>query len=186
MTLRTLDKQVLRSLTRAFQHGVENCYQHLFDSRCAKVLSFCRDLCFLPHLLELRCSWKDVTVSELATRCHLSPTLFASGATVTTLDTVLADNMQFQSLCHTLLQHRLQVKKNLLVSLKRLVTWNIGGGAVHRLQEGNKFRIIRRLSNTGIVCLQETRWTEVGATALQQRLTGTHVLHSPANITQDG
>ena len=125
-------------------------------------------------------------MSELATTCHLSPTLFASSATVTTLDTVLADNMQFQSLCHTLLQHRLQVKKNLLVSLKRLVTWNIGGGAVHRLQEGNKFRIIRRLGNTGIVCLQETRWTEVGATALQQRLTGTHVLHSPANITQDG
>ena len=78
------------------------------------------------------------------------------------------------------------MKQNLFVSLKRLVTWNIGGGAVHRLQEGTKFRNIRRLSNTGIVCLQETRWTEAGATALQQRLTGTQVLHSPATVTQDG
>ena len=99
---------------------------------------------------------------------------------------LLSENIQFQSLCHTLLQHRLQVEKNLLVSLKRLATWNIGGGAVHRLQEGNKFRIIRRISNTGILCLQETRWTEVGAVALQQRLTGTHVLHSPATVTSDG
>ena len=36
------------------------------------------------------------------------------------------------------------------------------------------------------MCLQETRWTEAGATALQQRLTGTQVLHSPANFTHDG
>ena len=186
MTLRSLEKQALRSLTRAFQHGVENCFQHLFDARCAKILSYCRDLCFLPHLLDLHCSWKDVTVREFASKCQLSTSLFALGGPDTTLYAALADNMQFQSLCHTLLQHRLRVKKNLFVSLKRLVTWNIGGGAVHRLQEGNKFRIIRRLSNTGIVCLQETRWTDVGATAVQQRLTGTRVVHSPAAITQDG
>ena len=186
MTLRTLDKQVLRSLTRAFQHGVESCYQQLFDTRCAKVLSFCRDLCFLPHLLEVRGSWKEIRVCDLANRCQLPPTIFTSTVNAVSLATILADNMDFQHLCHALLQYRLQVKQNLFVSLKRLVTWNIGGGAVHRLQEGTKFRNIRRLSNTGIVCLQETRWTDAGASALQQRLTGTRVLHSPAKVTPEG
>ena len=117
MTLRQLDRQVLRSLTRAFQHGVESCYQQLFDTRCAKVLSFCRDLCFLPHLLEVSGSWKEVRVYDLANRCQLPSSIFTSYVNVDSLSTILADNMDFQHLCHALLQYRLQVKQNLFVSL---------------------------------------------------------------------
>ena len=89
MTLRSLNKQALRSLTRAFQHGVEDCFQSLFDARCAKILSHCRDLCFLPHLLNLQCQWKDVTVQDLANKCQLSTSLFTSDASDTMLDAVL-------------------------------------------------------------------------------------------------
>ena len=36
-------------LTQTFKHGIEDQYKKLHGSSCSRSLSFCRDLCFLPH-----------------------------------------------------------------------------------------------------------------------------------------
>ena len=50
----------------------------------------------------------------------------------------------------------------------------------------NKLRTFRRLGSQGILCLQETRWSQSGDTAMQQRLNRMQVAHTPAVSTEAG
>ena len=185
-TLGSVNKVVLRSLTRSFQHGVEQQYKQQFHASCAKVLSFCRDLCFLLHILQLNVPWKDISTRTFILHIHANSALFDDDQSQEDMESSLLSLPGFQNLCDMLLQYRLRTKKNLFVSLRQVATWNIGGGAVHRLQESNKLKVIRRLGYKGIVCLQETRWTEASTMALQQRLCRQQVFQSPATVNETG
>ena len=67
----------------------------------------------------------------------------------------------------------------------RALTWNVGGAAIHRIN-ANKFRTFRRLGAQGILCLQETRWSQSGDASMQQRLNRMQVVHTPASVTDAG
>ena len=74
-TLTGLCFRVRKFLTQTFKHGVEDHYKKVHGSNCSRSLSYCRDLCFLPHLLKVKLSWKDITVQDFAVAFNIDATL---------------------------------------------------------------------------------------------------------------
>ena len=60
------------------------------------------------------------------------------------------------------------------------------GAAIHRFNNADKLPVFKRLGAKGILCLQETRWTQSGEASLQQRLNWMQVVHTPAATTDSG
>ena len=68
-------------------------------------------------------------------------------------------SLYFYEYCDKLFEHRIHVRQNLLVSLKKITTWNISGRRPPSYGCDLKMSLIRRHLKRGPVCLQETRWS---------------------------
>ena len=74
-TLFQLNHRVRKFLTQTFKHGIEDHYKKVNGSNCSRSLSFCRDLAFLPHLLSVKTSWKDITVQDFSVAFNIDGSL---------------------------------------------------------------------------------------------------------------
>ena len=111
--------------------------------------------------------------------------LFRSILSLLDIQNPLFLSSSFWDSCVQLIDHRLSLRQNLFVGIKQVSTWNVGGAAIHRLNT-TKLRAFRRLGSQGILCLQETRWSQSGDTSMQQRLNKMQVAHTPAITTDAG
>ena len=82
--------------------------------------------------------------------------------------------------------HRIHVRQNLLVSLKKITTWNISGWRPPTQRGDFKMSVIRRHLKKGPVCLQETRWTSSMTIGMQQRFNAVQICSSDAIPTVNG
>ena len=65
------------------------------------------------------------------------------------------------------------------------MTWNVSGWRT--LQWTNpKTKAILRHARKGIVCLQETKWSQSTSTSFLQNYPGFNIAHTPAQITDNG
>ena len=188
-TLIQLCFRVRKFLTQTFKHGIEDQYKKLHGSSCSRSLSYCRDLCFLPHLLKVKTSWKDISVQDFSVAFNIDGSLLMNDdqkiLCLPDIQNPLFLSSRFWERCAQLIDHRLSIRQNLFVGIKQVSTWNVGGAAIHRLNM-NKLRAFRRLGSQGILCLQETRWSQSGDTSMQQRLNKMQVAHTPAVVTDAG
>ena len=188
-TLSQLGFRVRKFLTQSFKHGIEDQYKRLHGSNCSKSLSYCRDLCFLPHLLNIKTSWKDIPIQDFSIAFNIDRLLLMDDdrriRCLMDIQEPLYLSSRFWDKCTQLINHRLNIRQNLFVGIKQVSTWNVGGASIHRLNM-NKLRAFRRLGSQGILCLQETRWSQSGDTSMQQRLNKMQVAHTPAVSTEAG
>ena len=182
--------RVRKLLTQAFKNGIEECYKRKHGVKCSRLQSYCRDLCFLPHLLDMKLSWKDISVQAFAISLNIEGTLLLHHEEaiqqLADIKDPLCLSEKFWKSCEKLMEHRLRIRKNLFVGIKQVSTWKVGGAAVQRLNNTDKLRVFKRFGAKGILCLQETRWSQSGDAAMQQRLNRMQAVHTPAAITNSG
>ena len=77
-TLFKLCFRVGKFLTKTFKNGIEDHYKKVHGINCSRSLSYCRDLCFLPHLLNVKSSWKDISVQDFAAAFNIDATLLVN------------------------------------------------------------------------------------------------------------
>ena len=120
-------------LTQAFKHGIEDQYKKLHGTNCSRSLSYCRDLCFLPHLLRVKTSWKDITVQEFSVAFNIDASLLMNDdqriLSLLDIQNPLFLSTSFWDSCAQLIDHRLSIRQNLFVGIKQVSTWNVGGGS---------------------------------------------------------
>ena len=188
-TLFKLCFRVGKFLTKTFKNGIEDHYKKVHGINCSRSLSYCRDLCFLPHLLNVKSSWKDIAVQDFAAAFNIDATLLMNDEQriqqLMDIKNPLFLSSSFWEGCAKLTEHRLGIRQNLFVGIKQVSTWTVGGAAIHRLNM-NKLRAFRRLGAQGSLCLQETRWSQSGDASMQQRLNKMQVAHTPASVTDAG
>ncbi len=56
-----------------FSFLIKDAFWYQFEFHCPKHLLRVRDLCFLPHLLEVRTSWQEITLQQLSDALEVSP-----------------------------------------------------------------------------------------------------------------
>ena len=188
-TLSQVSFRVRKFLTQIFKHGIEDQYKKLHGSSCSRSLSYCRDLCFLPHILRVKTTWKDILIPDFSDAFGIDRLLLMDEdqriRSLMDIQEPLFMSSCFWDKCTQLIIHRLNIRQNLFVGIKQVSTWNVGGASIHRMNL-NKLRTFRRLGSQGILCLQETRWSQSGDTAMQQRLNKMQVAHTPAVSTDAG
>ena len=152
-TLFKLCFRVRKFLTQTFKHGIEDQFKKSHGANCSRSLSYGRDLCFLPHLLKVKSSWKDITVQDFAVAFNIDASLLMNDEqrilSLMEIQSPLFLSSSFWDSCAQLIEHRLSIRQNLFVGIKQVSTWNVGGAAIHRLNM-TKLRAFRRLGSQGI------------------------------------
>ena len=92
----------------------------------------------------------------------------------------------FYQYCDELSEHRIHVRQNLLVSLKKITTWNISGWRPPSYGCNLKMSVVRRYLKRGPVCLQETCWSTSMTVGTQQRFNAVQICSLEAVPTLNG
>ena len=168
---------------RAPDHGCK------YHRRAPKPFCKISSLSFIPHLLQIPVDWKSIPVNfffaKFAVQCDINP----SSADIFHLYDywqIAKNSPQFYQSCDQLFTHCIQVRQNLLVSLKKITTWNISGWRPPTQGCDFKMSIIRRHLKKGPVCLQETRWSTSMTVGMQQRFNAVQICSSEAIPTING
>ena len=150
-----------------------------------------QSLSFLPHLLGVSGSWKNIQVynficSYVNKEVPIYRTLEEFCDEFLDLWRTAQISTVFEEHTRILYDYRIMVRQNLLVSLRHVVSWNIS--CWHPLYTGRdpKLITIRKHLKKGPVRLQETKWTDAMAIGLQQRLPAVRVIRTSAIPTEQG
>ncbi len=57
--------ETISSIKKMFSFLIKDVFWYRFKFSCPKHLLRVRDLCFLPHLLDVRTSWHDITLQKI-------------------------------------------------------------------------------------------------------------------------
>ena len=188
-TLGALPSFFLTSIRKDFARQITDVYYTKYQCRAPKPFCKISSLSFLPHLLQIPVDWKSISVklflAKFAVQCDINP----SDADISHLYDywqIAKNSPQFYQFCDQLFTHRIQVRQNLLVSLKKITTWNISGWRPPTQGCDFKMSIIRRHLKKGPVCLQETRWSTSMTVGMQQRFNAVQICSSEAIPTING
>ena len=176
--IRQCSIETVSSIKKVFLFLIRDAFQHRFKYSCPKHLIRNRDLSFLPHLLDMRASWHDVSLLNLAD---------ALGIPINDLDLVLQQpsrlrpNEGTHPLGARLLHYRLINNGALPTRMKVLFSWNLSSWSSTSPTD-YRLRRCRRLLKSGPVCTQETKWKghEPDPEALYQSIPGVRIVKSPA------
>ena len=169
--------------THAWSRQIRALYRQQFQGKCPRTLSNLQTLTFLPKVLEVQVPWTLLEVQTVASNCGVPIVCFAG--TRHNLANALATSPSFHQLCQRVLQFRLEKKHDCCTTLRQLTTWNVSGWRTVQWTQP-KSRAIHRAARKGIVCLQETRWSDSTAANFLQNYPGFDVSHTPAAVTDNG
>ena len=182
-TLGTVAKPLLLEFRNAWSRQIRALYRQQFQGKCPRTLSNLQTLTFLPKILEVQVPWSLLEVSTVASNCGVPIVCFAG--TKQALANALDTSPDFHQLCQRVLQFRLEKKHDCCTTLRHITTWNVSGWrSIQWTQQ--KSRAIHRSARKGIVCLQETRWSDSTAANFLQNYPGFDVSHTPAAVTDNG
>ena len=168
--------ETISSIKKMFSFLIKEAFQHRFEFSCPKHLLRVRDLCFLPHLLDVRMSWHDLTLQQLS---HALGVTCNDFELVLIQPTLLRPDEGTHPLGAKLLQHRLANNGALPTRMKMFYSWNLSSWTSTSPTD-YRLRRCRRLLRHGPVCLQETKWKGHEPEALYQSIPGVKIVHSPA------
>ena len=183
LRLGTVAKPLLHEFRNAWSRHIRMQYTQRFHKKCPRSLSRLQSLSFVPQVLGSTVPWTFLEVQFVANRCGIHSSCFSG------LHSLLANALdmsnEFRALCSKVLEYRLEKKQDCCTSLRNITTWNVSGW--RKIQWTNdKSRIIHRYAKKGIVCLQETRWSDSTATSFLQNYPGYNLVHTPALVTEQG
>ena len=121
-TLGALPSFFLTSIRKDFVRQITDVYYTKYHCRAPKPFCKISSLSFIPHLLQIPVDWKSIPVNlflaKFAVQCDINP----SDADISHLYDywqIAKSSPQFYQFCDQLFTHRIQVRQNLLVSLKK-------------------------------------------------------------------
>ena len=183
LRLGTVAKPLLHEFRNAWSRHIRMQYTQRFQKKCPRSLSRLQSLSFVPLVLGCTTPWTLLDVSFVANQCGIHPSCFSGLHSF--LANALDTSAEFSALCSKVLEYRLEKKQDCCTSLRNITTWNVSGW--RKIQWTNdKSRIIHRYAKKGVVCLQETRWSDSTATSFLQHYPGYNVVHTAALITAQG
>ena len=183
LRLGTVAKPLLHEFRNAWSRHIRMQYTQRFHKKCPRSLHRLQSLSFLPQVLGSTAPWAILDIRLVANRCGVHASCFSG------LESVLANALdmssEFSALCTKVLEYRLEKKQDCCTSLKHITTWNVSGW--RRIQwTSDKSRLIHRYAKKGVVCLQETRWSDSTATSFLQNYPGYNLVHTSALVTDQG
>ena len=183
LRLGTVAKPLLHEFRNAWSRHIRMQYAQRFHKKCPRSLSRLQSLSFVPQVLNSTTPWTILDVRQVANRCGIHVSCFSGPESV--LANALDTSSDFRTLCTKVLDYRLEKKQDCCTSLKNITTWNVSGW--RRIQwTCDKSRLIHRYAKKGIVCLQETRWSDSTATSFLQNYPGYNLVHTSALVTDQG
>ena len=182
-TLGTVAKPILLEFRNAWSRQIRALYRQQFQGKCPRTLSNLQTLTFLPKVLEVQVPWSLLEIQTVASNCGVPIVCFAG--TRHDLANALATSPTFHQLCQRVLQFRLEKKHDCCTTLRHITTWNVSGWRTVQWTQP-KSRAIHRSARKGIVCLQETKWSDSTAANFLQTYPGFDVSHTPAAVTDNG
>ena len=181
--LGTVAKPLLLEFRNAWSRQIRALYKQQFQGKCPRTLSNLQTLTFLPKVLHVHVPWSLLEVQTVANSCGVPIVCFAGSRHA--LANTLATSSEFNHLCQQVLQYRLEKKHDCCTTLRHITTWNVSGWRTVQWTH-QKSRAIHRAARKGIVCLQETRWSDSTAANFLQNYPGYDVSHTPATVTDNG
>ena len=191
IVLGALPDWILTTVRKTYAKALSEHHFRICERAAPAPLRNLQSLSFLPHILGVSGSWKNIQVynficSYVNKEVPLYRTLeefcdeFLDLWHTAQISTVFEDHTRI------LYDYRIMVRQNLLVSLRHVVSWNIS--CWHPLHTGRdpKLITVRKHLRKGPVCLQETKWTDAMAIGLQQRLPAVRVISTSAIPTEQG
>ena len=181
--LGTVAKPLLHEFRNAWSRHIRMQYAQRFQKKCPRSLSRLQSLSFVPQVLGSTAPWTFLDVQFVANRCGIHPSCFSG------IESFLANALdmsnEFSALCSKVLEYRLGKKQDCCTSLKNITTWNVSGW--RRIQwPSDKSRLIHRYAKKGVMCLQETRWSDSTATSFLQNYPGYNLVQTSALVTEQG
>ena len=137
-TLGALPSFFLTSIRKDFVRQITDVYYTKYQCRAPKPFCKISSLSFLPHLLQIPIDWKSISVklflAKFAVQCDINP----SDTDISHLYDywqIAKNSPQFYQFCDQLFTHRIQVRQNLLVSLKKKSQHGISrdGALLHKV-----------------------------------------------------
>ena len=168
--------ETISSIKKVFTFLIKDAFFHRFKHSCPKHLLRVRDLSFLPHLLNLRVSWHDISLLQLSNALDVA---LNDLELALMRPTWLRPEEGTHPLGARLLQYRLANNGALPTRMKMFYSWNLSSW-ISTSPTDYRLRRCRRLLKYGPVCLQETKWKGHEPEALYQSVPGVRSVHSPA------
>ena len=187
-SLGALPSSFLTSIRKDFVRQIMDVYYTKYNCRAPKPFCKISSLSFLPHVLQVHYDWKSIPVDLFFAKFAIQFDITLDFDTFHLHDYWQAakSSLQYFELSDILFAHRIHVRQNLLVSLKKITTWNISGWRPPTQGCDFKMSVIRRHLKKGPVCLQETRWTTSMTIGMQQRFNAVQICSSEAIPTING
>ena len=168
--------ETISSIKKMFSFLIKDAFWYQFEFHCPKHLLRVRDLCFLPHLLDVRTSWQEITLQQLSDALEVSPNDLEIALMQPTW---LRPEEGTHPIGTKLLKHRLGSNGAVPTRMKMFYSWNLSSWTSTSPTD-YRLRRCRRLLKHGPVCLQETKWKGHEPEALYQSIPGVKIAHSPA------
>ena len=186
--LGALPSVFLTSIRKDFVRQIMDVYYFNYNCRAPRPFYKISSLSFLPHILQFNLDWKSIPVDLFFARFAVQYDVTSTFDMSQLFDhwQIARISQQFHHFCDQLFAHRIHVRQNLLVSLKKITTWNISGWRPPTQRGDFKMSVIRRHLKKGPVCLQETRWTSSMTAGMQQRFNAVQICSSDAIPTING
>ena len=178
----------LTSIRKDFVRRIMDVYFSKYNCRAPRPFCKISSLSFLPHVLQFHHDWKSIPVDLFFARFAVQYDITSTFDMSHMFDhwQLAKTSLHFYHYCDQLFAHRIHVRQNLLVSLKKITTWNISGWRPPTQRCDFKMSVIRRHLKKGPVCLQETRWTTSMTIGMQQRFNAVRICSSDAIPTING
>ena len=174
--LKLCSSETISLIKKMFSFLIKEAFRHKFKSRCPNHLIRVRDMCFLPHLLEVQTCWQDLTLQQISSALEIAPNDFELALTQPAM---LIPERGTHPLGAKLLQHRLDNNGALPTRMRMLYSWNLSSWTAVSSSD-YRLRRCRRFLRQGPICLQETKWKGHEAEALYQSIPGVKIAQSPA------
>ena len=168
--------ETISSIKKVFTFLIKDAFFHRFEHSCPKHLLRVRDLSFLPHLLNLRVSWHEISLLQLSNALDVS---LNDLELALMQPTWLRPEEGTHPLGARLLQYRLANNGALPTRMEMFFSWNLSSWTSTSPTD-YRLRRCRRLLKYGPVCIQETKWKGHEPEALYQSIPGVRIVHSPA------
>ena len=178
----------LTSIRKDFVRQIMDVYYFKYNCRAPRPFCKISSLSFLPHVMQFNLDWKSIPIDLFFARFAVQYDVASTFDMSQLFDhwQIARSSQQFHHFCDQLFAHRIHVRQNLLVSLKKITTWNISGWRPPTQRGDFKMSVIRRHLKKGPVCLQETRWTSSMTIGMQQRFNAVQICSSDAIPTING
>ena len=117
----------LTSIRKDFVRQIMDVYYFKYNCRAPRPFCKISSFSFLPHVMQFHLDWKSIPIdlffARFAVQYDVASTLDMSQL----FDhwQIAKSSQQFHHFCDQLFAHRIHVRQNLLVSLKKITTWNV-------------------------------------------------------------